>query len=513
MTNIARRTAVVAVAAVAAACGFLSSGAVAAETPVRGGTLNIGFPSDTKTLDPMFSVEFTERQVLYLIYNTLTKLGTDFSINPELATSWDIENDGKRIVFHLRKGVKFHDGTEFDAEAVKWNIEQRLDEKVGSRQRKQLAPVIDSVEVIDKYTVVFNLKKQFPALLGMLGQRAGFMVSPAAKKKWGKDLSSHPVGTGPFIFKEWVRGTHITVERNPNYWEEGLPYLDKIVFRDISGSVVGLQRLTIGELDYVGQLSPNSIRPIEDNEDLQLFPVTVGRWYSLQWHWDEPPFNNSDLRKAIAHGIDRKRIVDITMAGKANIANGPTPPGLWWFDPDIEGYAYDPEKAKALLKKAGYKPGTELVLETPEVSVYKQINQLVQEQLTDIGMKITLKPVSRKEWYSLVVKRVVNFTPTRWTQRPDPDGLLYILFHTKGYANTTGYNNPKVDALLDEARGSGDMQERKILYSQIQRILMDDLPNVPLFFAVEYGALRKNVHNFAWIPDQIPRFRELWKEN
>lgn len=491
--------------------GLLASPPAAAETPVRGGTLNVGFPSDTKTLDPMFSVQFTERQVLYLVYNTLTKLGPDFSINPELATKWDVEDGGKRIVFHLQKGVKFHDGTDFDAEAVKWNIDQRLDEKVGSRQRKQLAPVIESVDVLDKHTVVFTLKKPFPALLGMLGQRAGFMASPTAAKKWGQDFGSHPVGTGAFVFTEWVRGSHILVERNKDYWEQGLPYLDAVNFQDTSASVVGLQRLGTGELDYVGQLSPNDIRPIANNNDINLYRATVGRWYSLQWHVYEAPFDNINLRKAVAHAIDRKRIVEITMAGKAEIANGPTPPGLWWYDDSIKSYPHDVAKAKEYLAKAGYKAGTELVLYASTASIYQQISQLVQEQLTAAGMTVTIKPVSRKEWYGRVVKRLVNFTPTRWTQRPDPDGLLYILFHSKGYANSTGYNNPKMDALLDEARGTDDLAVRKPLYSEIQKILIEDIPNVPLFFAVEYGAARKEVRGFQWIADQIPRFRELWK--
>lgn len=505
------RKAVLATIGAVIAAGLLTPSIAAAQTPVRGGTLNVGFPSDTKTLDPMFSVQFTERQVLYLIYNTLTKLGPDFSINPELARKWDVEDGGKRIVFHLQQGVKFQDGTDFDAAAVKWNMDQRLDEKVGSPQRKQLAPVIDSVDVLDKYTVVFNLKKPFPALLGMLGQRAGFMVSPTAAKKWGKDFGSNPVGTGAFVFKEWVRGSHILVERNKDYWEKGLPYLDAVNFQDTSASIVGLQRLGTGELDYVGQLSPNDIRPIENNTDIKLYRATVGRWYSLQWHVYEAPFDNINLRRAIAHAIDRKRIVEITMAGKAEIANGPTPPGLWWYDESIKSYSYDVGKAKEYLVKAGYKPGTELVLYSSTASIYQQISQLVQEQLAAAGITVTIKPVARKEWYGRVVKRLVNFTPTRWTQRPDPDGLLYILFHSKGYANSTGYNNPKMDALLDEARGTGDLAVRKPLYSEVQKILIEDIPNVPLFFAVEYGATGKNIHGFEWIADQIPRFRELWK--
>lgn len=491
---------------------FCASTSVAADEPRHGGVLSVGFPSDTKTLDPTYSVQFTERQVLYVIYNTLVSYGTDFSIHPELAESWKIEGDGKRIVFKLRSGVKFQDGTDFDAEAVKWNIDHRLDKAVASPQRQQLDPIIQSVEVIDPLTVTFNLKERSPGLLSLLGERPGFMISPTAAKKLGKDLGNHPVGTGPFIFKEWVKGDHITVERNPNYWEKGKPYLDRIVFRDIAGSIVGVQRLATGELDYVGELSPQDILQFQNRPEIKLYPISVGRWYSLQWHMYEPPFNNPKLREAIAYGIDRKRINDIVMAGKGFLYDGPTPEGLWWFDANAKTYPYDPAKAKALLAEAGYPNGFEFTLSTPQIGILQQINQLIQEQLAAIGVKLKLEPVAQSEWYARLVKRATNMSPNRWTQRPDPDGLLYILFDSKGYANTTGYKNDRVDKLLDQGRDTYDQAIRKKIYDEIQEILVKDIPMFSLFYSVEYGALRDSVQGFAWIPDQIPRFRELWKK-
>ena len=149
------------------------------------------------------------------------------------------------------------------------------------------------------------------------------MISPTAAKKFGKDFGNNPVGTGPFVFKEWVKGSHITVERNPNYWEAGKPYLDRIVFRDISGAVVGAQRLATGELDFVGDMSPQEILQLQGRPGIRLHPITVGRWYSLQWHMYKPPFNNAKLRQAIAHGIDRKRINDIVMDGKGALYRRP----------------------------------------------------------------------------------------------------------------------------------------------------------------------------------------------
>jgi peptide/nickel transport system substrate-binding protein len=490
---------------------LLTRAALGQPAPSQGGTLNVGLPSDTKTMDPVYSVQFTERQVLYLLFNTLVRYGPDFSIHPELAESWKVEDGGKRVTFKLRQGVQFHDGTPFDAAAVKWNIDRRLDPAVASPQRDQLAPLIAAVEVVDARTVAFVLKAPYAGLLSLLGERPGFMLSPTAAEQLGKDFGNAPVGTGPFLFKEWVRGSHIAVERNPRYWEPGKPYLDRIVFRDISGAVVGVQRLVTGEVDFVADLSPQDIKQLQGRSGITLAPITMGRWYALQWHMFKEPFSNDKLRQAIAHGIDRKRINDIVMDGKGTISDGPTPAGLWWFDPAIKSYAYDPEKAKALLKEAGYANGFEFTLSTPQVTAMSQINQLAQEQLDAIGIKLKLEPVAQSEWYAKLVRKETNFSPNRWTQRPDPDGLLYILFHSKGYANTTGYKNDRVDALLEEARQNFDQAERKKLYSEVQAIIARDVPMLPLFFSVEYAALLRNVQGFEWIPDQIPRFRDLWK--
>jgi peptide/nickel transport system substrate-binding protein len=498
--------------ALAAIGGSLLLGSAArAETPQTGGTLNVGLVNDAKTYDPIYSVEFTERAVLYLVFNTLVKYAPDFSIRPELAKSWETSPDGKRIVFTLQDGVTFHDGTPFNSDVVKWNIEKRLDPAVQSPQRNLLAPIIASIEVLDPLRVAFNLTQPSPGIFSLLGDRPGFMVSPTAWQKLGKDYGGQPVGTGAFKFKEWVRGSQVTLEKNPNYWETGLPYLDRIVFRDLAGSVVGLQRLLTSEIDYVGELTPSDVVPLERRTDIVLAPIKVGRWYFLQWHVNAAPFDNAKLRLAFAHAIDRGRINDITMRGKGTLSNGPTPEGLWWYDPSIKSFDYDPAKAKALLTEAGYPNGFDAVLATPQITVFQQLDQLLQEQLAAVGIRLTLPPVAASEWYAKVVNGTTNMTPSRWTQRADPDGLLTILFDSKGFANTMKYSNPQVDALLQQARTTYDIPTRKRLYSEVQQLIVNDLPMVPLIFSAEYGALRSNLRGFEWIPDQIPRFREVWK--
>jgi peptide/nickel transport system substrate-binding protein len=483
----------------------------AQETPRRGGVLNVAFASDTKTLDPIFSVNFSERQPLYLIYNTLLALKPDFSIGPELAERWEVTDEGRRLVLHLRAGVKFHDGTVFDAAAVKFNLDRRMDPAVGSPQRGALAEAIDAVEVVDPLTVTLRLKGPSPNLLGMLAQREGFMVSPAAAEKLGKDFSTHPVGTGPFVLKEWVPGNRLVVERNPGYWEKDKPYLDGVTFRDITNTAVAIQRLLTGEADYASALSPIDVRQIETNKNLVLDASAVGRWYALQWQVNKPPFDNPKLRRAIAHAVDRKRIIDIVMSGRAAVSNSPTPNSLWWSAPDVAGYEYDPAKAKALLAEAGYPNGLEVGLSTPQIALLQQVNQLVQEQLKAVGITVRLEPISQSDWYPRVIQYAINFTPMRWSQRPDPDGVLTLLFDSKGAGNSTRYNNPEVDALLARARGLTDPAERKPLYARMQQIISDDLPYVPLFFSLEFAAMRSNVRGHVWIADEIPRLRDLWK--
>lgn len=479
--------------------------------PVQGGTLNIGYQSDTKTLDPITSAQWTERPTLFLIFDSLIDVNPDFSLKPALAESWNFENNDKRIVLHLRDGVKFHDGTPFNAEAVKWNLETRLDPAVNSTQRNQLAPVIENVEAVDEHTVAINLKQPYPPLLAQLADRAGLMVSPTAAKTYGADIGSHPVGTGPFKFKEWVRGNHITLERNPDFWEKGMPYLDGITFNDIPSNVVGVQRMMIGELDYIGQLTPLDTRLATASPDIALVPATGGNWHSLQWRWDTAPFNNPKFREALAHAINRDRMNTILWAGKAQISSGVTPAGLWWTPNDLVEYDYNPDKARKLLAEAGVKPGTTLTLAAPSGDPLRRLAELAKEDFDAVGLNVQLAPVPMSEYYAKTIAGEIKFTPMRWTQRSDPDGLIQYLFASNGTANSTGYKNADVDKWIEQARVTADLEVRKDLYNKIQRQISADLPYLPIGFASEFSAIRNSVHGFIPMPDLITRFRYMWK--
>ena len=506
-----RRQLLSAVSGLVLAAGLATGSQAAEGTPVSGGTLNVGFISDLRTMNPLESTQWTERQVLFLMFDRLIDLNPDFSLKPGLAESWQFENDDKRVILNLRSGVQFHDGTPFNAEAVKWNLDTRLDPEGNSSQRRQLEGVIENVEVVDDLTVAINLSSPYPPLLSLFADRAGLMASPAAAEKYGEDIGSHPVGTGPFKLDEWTRGATLTVSRNENFWQDDIPYLDAVAFHDIPSNVVGIQRMTIGELDYIGQLTPLDTKLAEASPDIKLVPSAGGLWYSLQWKWDSEPYNNPDLRRAVAHALNRDRFNEILWEGQGSISDGFVPEGLWWTPTDLKHYEYDPDKSRQILEEAGLM-GTELQLAAPSGDALRRLAELAHENLNAVGLDVKLEPVPQSEYYAKTVAGEIRFTPMRWTQRADPDGLIQYLFASDGTANSSKYSNEQVDEWIYEARVLTDQEKRKDLYNKVQRQISEDLPYMPIGFSREFSALSTEVHGYTPMPDLIPRYRFFWKE-
>ncbi len=484
-----------------------------AQTPVRGGTLRIGWIPDAKTLDPHFSVQFAERHVLYLVFNTLVGLDKGFNVTPELARSWQVSADGKRVTFHLQRGVKFHDGTDFTAEVVKWNIDRVLDPATKSPQRSQLEPAVAAVSVVDPYTVAFEMKKPFAPLLAALAERPGFIVSPAAVKKYGEKFGQHPVGTGPFRFVDFVQDSRVTLERFDGYWEKGKPYPDKVIYNVVPDPTVRSTMVRTGEVDIATDIEAKDVRLLQADQNLKVSEMKPpARWTVLQWQVDKPPFNNKALREAIALGINREELKQVLLQGFGEVARGPAIPGLWWNNPNLKGYGYNPELAKKKLAEAGYPNGFRHKFVVENTSQWIRQAELLQGQLQKINVTLDFELANTADAYALIVQRKTNWTHTRWTQRADPHGLYYILFHSKGFANSTAYNNPKVDELLDRAAAIYEPERRKPLYYEAERFIVEDAPYVFLNYTAEFAVMSRKVQNWEWIPDLIPRFRELWLE-
>ena len=475
--------------------------------PSRGGTLRVGLNQEHKTLDPHLSVQFPERYALYAIFNTLVAMDENGQIVPELAESWELPDD-RTYVLRLRKGVKFHDGADFNAAAVKWNFERILNPDTKSPQRSQLEEIA-AVEAVDDSTVRVQLKRPFAPLLSNLAERAGFIVSPSAVQKYGADFGRNPVGTGPFKFVEWITEDHLTIRRFDGYWEAGKPYLDEIIYRPVPDNTVRATMGRTGELHIIDRIQPQDVATLKAEPGLKVLEFESGGWYGVQWWVDKPPFDNPKLRQAIAYAIDRDELRRVYWLGTGRVAQAPIGNG-WAYYKDLQGYATDVDKGKQLLAEAGYPGGFRATLVVNSLPDQIREGELLKSQLAKIGVTVDLETVNPNDSYAKVVARETNWTLTNWTLRPDPHGLLFILFHSKGFANTTGYKNEQVDALLEQAMSSYDQKQRQQLYFQAQQLIVQDAPYIFFWHPSAWYAMSQKVQNFKYIPDDVMRVRDLW---
>ena len=451
----------------------------------QGKMLRVARGGEGRSLDPHIRARFDDRVVIAAIYEPLITSDKDGHFVPVLAKSWEIGSTGRVVTFQLRQGVTFQDGTPFDAQAVKWNLERVLDPATGSDHRQKFEGIIQGVQAVDPYTVRIYLTRPYPALFSDLTDRPGQMVSPAAVKKFGKDFALHPVGTGPFKFVELIQGNRVVVQRYENYWNRSAIKSDGIVFYDIPERPVAVARLQSGEVDVVAStgagdivLGGPEIMSVQRQAGFKAIPSPNYEWEALQMRVDRPPFNNRSLREAIAYAVDREQILKTIYHG-LGIATGKFFLEGWWADPKYVGVKYDPSVARAKLKESGYLDNPIPVTVSIQASD-SQLGEPVQAQLAAIGLKVGLQLSSESDFYpQLIEGRYALAGPVRWTPRVDPHSLAKALFHsTKGNSNTTRYRNVQVDSLLDDASAMEDPEQRGQVYHQIEQLVVDDAPYV-----------------------------------
>jgi peptide/nickel transport system substrate-binding protein len=308
--------------------------------------------------------------------------------------------------------------------------------------------------------------------------------------------------------------SELTVKKFKNYWGkgEGKPYLDKIIFKEVPDAMIRLTMLKAGTVDIITDLNPKQAVEIKKDGKFKLVKMPPARWRSMQWRMDKEPFSNRAFREAVAYGIDREAVNKTIFYGEGIPAVGPVVPGLWWYEDDFKGYTFNPEQAKKKLAEAGYSNGITQKFYVTNRQVNVQTAEIIQSQLAKVGINAELVMVNAAESYSRMLSGQSDWADPRWTQRSDPHGLLYILFHSKGHANSTKYSNPEVDRLIDEASTIFDQDKRKELYFKAVRLITMDAPYVYIVYVPEWAAMRPEVHGFKWIPDLIPRYSFLWKE-
>ena len=496
-------------ALVVVGCG--GGGAPQSNTPP--GTLYVALEAEPPELDPNLSSAYVDRQVMASLYDKLVDIDENGEIVPMLAKSYDVSNGGKVYTFHLRDGIKFHDGTEFNAEAVKYNLDRYQEED--SVRSTEVEP-IESVDVVDEYTVRVTLSEPFAPFLAVLTDRAGIMASPKAIEKNNGRISKDPVGTGPFKFVERVRGDHITVEKNPDYWREGLPKIDKIEYRGIEDENVQYQNLQSGELDVIDSIPIVEFKELQESGDYNVSIEPGLGFQGIYLNVTQPPFDNKQLRQAVYRLVDRDAIVKAVLRDVGGEAgNSPFSEQSWAYSEESDSYPErNVEEAKALLEEAGKPDGFSFTLKTDPSPINQQIGQVIQNNLKPAGIDVKLE---QEEFGTLLDDSTNgNFQALflGWSGRIDPDLNIYDFMVTNGDFNDSGYSNPEVDKLLNEARTTSDRDRRKELYGQVMEILHEDVPYVYLYPNNQTTdfAMQPTVQGFEPYPDGILRLAGVSKE-
>ena len=480
--------------------------------PKRGGTLRVGFYIEAATMDPHLSGSKIDRQVYHNIYEPLVTLDTKLGIKPGLAESWQ-QPDLKTLVLKLRRGVKFHDGTDFNAEAAKFNFERMKNEP--KSVRKGEVANIDTVEAVDSHTLKVNLKKPDAALLATLTDRAGMMVSPKVVQERGAELGRNAkgAGTGPFEFVEWVRDSHLIIKRNDAYWnKQGGPYLDRVRYRPIPDDVVKLQSLQSGEIDVMDYVQPRDVAAVKADKNLVVVDVPSLADFAYQLNLTKPPFNTKALRQAVAYALDLEQIVKGVWLNVGVPANGPIPPTSWAYDKSIAPIKRDLAKAKAKLAEGGQPNGFTFTMTTNNIPINVQEAEVMQAQLAEAGIIVKVKLVDSATLIADGNNKNYEMISFQWSGRPDPDGNTYqFLRTTPGTSfNWSGISNPQIDALLDRTREISSQAERRKLYSELTKLLQDELPMVFIVHPVEPKAFSPRVQNYEAIPDGMMRLKDVW---
>ena len=485
--------------------------AFAAE-PKRGGTLRVGFYIEAATMDPHLSGSKIDRQVYHNIYEPLVTLDVKLGIKPGLAESWQ-QPDSKTVVFKLRRGVKFHDGTDFNAEAARLNF-NRMKTEPKSVRKGEVAS-IDSVDVVDAYAIKINLKRPDAALLATLTDRAGMMVSPKAAQERGSELERNAkgAGTGPFEFVEWVKDDHLLVKRNESYWnKQGGPYLDRIRYRPIPDDTVKLQSLQTGEIDVMDYVQPRDVAAVKADRNVVVVDVPSLADFAYQLNHTRPPFATKALRQAVAYSLDLEQIVRGVWLNVGVPANGPIPPTSWAYDRSIAPIKRDFARAKAKLAEGGQPNGFTFTMTTNNIPINVQEAEVIQAQLREAGITMKIKLVDSATLLSDGNGKNFEMISYQWSGRPDPDGNTYQFYKTtQGTSlNWSGISNPQIDALLDRSREVSSQAERKKLFSDLTKILQDELPMVFIVHPIDPKAFSPKVQGYEPIPDGMMRFKDVW---
>lgn len=490
--------------------GALSAVAGSAMAQTHGGTLNAIVQPEPPILVLGLNQQSPTQFVASKIYEGLLTYGADLKPQPGLAKSWTVSPDGLTYTFNLQSGVTWHDGKPFSAADVVFSADKFL-RQVHPRVRPILNKYLESVTAPNPGTVVFKLKQPFAPFISLFGTD-NMTIVPAHIYE-GTDFAKnpanqHPIGTGPFMFDSWNRGSDIVLVRNPHYWKPGLPYLDKIVFHvipDAASRSVAFERgdvsmLRGGDVDNVDIKRLEAIPGVDNTTKGTEMYSTIT---SLVMNERKPPFNNTKVRQAVMYALNRNFIVKNIFFGIGKVATGPISSTTMFYDPNVTKYPYDPKKAQQLIKESGVDLSKYPVkiLDYPYGSAWDRLAEYTRQSLEQVGFKVDIEAADAGGWAQRVGNFDFDLTFHFTDQFGDPAIGVSRLFLTsnivKGspFVNNEGYSNPKVDDLFNQASSATNPADRQKLYSEVQKILVDDVANGYLFENQNVTLYKNNVHN------------------
>ena len=512
--------------------------------PKQGGTFVFGRGGDTVGLDPAYETDGNSFMICDNIYEALVFYQDESTeLEPGLAESWKISSDGLTYTFNLRKGVKFHDGTAFNADAVVFSIGRMMKERklkyfgkgytIPEQDRTpeywammEMDDTIAAIEATGEYMVVFKLKRKEGPFLTNMGMDFADIISPTAFLKSPKEFLRQPVGTGPFQFVSWVKDDKIVLKKFGSYWDKkGGPYLDKVIFRAIPENSVRFLELKTGTINVCQFPNPADIPLAKKDKNLQIIAqprMNVG--YLSFNHTKEPWKSNRHLRKAIAHAINRKAIVDNIYRGMGQLAANPIPPTLMGYNKDVPGYKYDVEMAKKELEKAGFKDGKGLdeitLWSMPVPRPYnpegQKIGVAMAADLKKVG--ITARIVSY-DWGTYLSKQRqqpddMDLFQLGWTgDNGDPDNFLAVLFDGMASPSVrTQWHNQQYHDLMIKGKTSIDQAERAVIYKDALQLIFDEVAVIPVAHSTVIWPATKNVKNFKLHPTGSVRLKNVYFE-
>lgn len=488
----------------ALATGFAGS-AIAAKDVV----LAIG--GQPETLDPYNTNTTLTTAVTKSFYQGLFEFDRDLKVRPVLAESFTVSKDGLVYTFKLRPGVKFHDGTDFNAEAVKANLERVLNPENKLARFNQFNRIA-KVEAVNPTTVIVTLKEPFGPFINSLAHASAAMISPTALKKHGKDIGFNPVGTGPFVFVEWKQTDFVKGRKFDGYWMKGYPKVDSLTWKPVLENSTRAAMLQTGEADFAYPLPYEQADQLKGNAKLNVVttPSIITRY--VAFNMQQKPFNDPKVRLAINYAINKQALAKVAFGGYAFPAEGIVPQGVQYAH-KIAPLPYDPKRARQLLAEAGYPNGFDSVLWGGYTNTTTQKTlQFVQQQLAQVGIKISvqaLEPGQRTEWVQAwpdpKTSKLRMYYAGWSASTGEADWALRPLFATEAWPpklNNAGYySSPVVDEAIAKALKSVDDKEKAQLYRQAQEQIMKDLPWAPLVTEQNLYATAKRLSGVVVMPD------------